>query len=222
MSVAVANNLLEAVEHLAPGMTLRVDDVSWKEYEQLLTDLGESYHKRIFYDCGRLEVMTTTSLHERPKNVINRLMSALSDELDVDIESCGSTTYKEEIKAKGAEPDDSFYIQNASNIIGQTVDLDLAYDPPPDLVVEIDRTSSSLNKFSIYAGLGVGEFWRVRDHQVRIWLLDGDEYEESTHSRAFPFLTADALSEFVEKGITVGSKQAAKEFREWIRQHKTS
>lgn len=222
MSVAVANNLLEAVEHLAPGMTLRADDVSWKEYEQLLTDLGESYHKRIFYDCGRLEVMTITSLHERQKNVINRLISAISDELDIDIESCGSTTYKEEIKAKGAEPDDSFYVQNAGVVVGQEADLDMTYDPPPDLVVEIDRSSSSLNKFPIYAGLGVSELWRVREWQVRIWLLLGDEYEESSHSRAFPFLTAEALSGFLEKGINEGSRKAAKEFREWIRQYQPS
>lgn len=220
MSVAVANNLLEAVEHLSPGMTLRVDDVSWKEYEQLLTDLGESYHKRIFYDRGRLEVMTISSLHERQKNVINALISTLRDELDVDIESCGSTTYKEEIKAAGAEPDDSFYVQNADVVMGQEVDLDLAYDPPPDLVVEIDRSSSSLNKFPIYAGLGVTELWRVVDRRVRIWVLAGDDYEESAHSHAFPFLTAEAISEFLEKGVTESTRKAARSFREWLRQHR--
>jgi len=32
--------------------------------------------------------------------------------------------------------------------------------PPPDLVVEADLTSSSLDKLTIYASLGVAEVWR--------------------------------------------------------------
>lgn len=219
MAVATATDFLEAIEHLPNDTSLRADDVSWDEYEELLADLGESYHVRIFYDRGRMEIMSPASMHERPKNVINRLIIALSDELDIDVESLGSTTYKEEMKAKGAEPDDSFYIQNAGAVMGKDEDLDLAFDPPPDLVVEIDRSSSSLNRFPIYAGLGVPELWRVHHRQVRIWLLAGDDYEESTHSRAFPFLPATVLSEFLEKGIAESSRKTAQAFREWVRQH---
>jgi Uma2 family endonuclease len=35
--------------------------------------------------------------------------------------------------------------------------LDLSIDPPPDLVIEIDITSGSLNKLPIFAALGVQE-----------------------------------------------------------------
>jgi Uma2 family endonuclease len=198
-----------------------MDDVSWNDYEDLLADLGESSHMRVFYDRGRMEIMSPASMHERPKNVINTLISILRDELDIDVESLGSTTYKEELKARGAEPDDSFYIQNAEAVMGKDENLDLAYDPPPDLVIEIDRSSSSLDRFPIYAGLGVPELWRVHHRQVRIWLLTDDEYEESTHSRAFPFLPASVVSNFLEKGITESSRKAAQGFREWLRQQKT-
>lgn len=222
MSVAVANNLSQVVEHLMPGMALRVDALSWDDYEDLLADLGDSSHVRVFYDRGRMEIMSPVSMHERPKNIINVLISALRDELDIDIESLGSTTYKEELRARGAEPDDSFYIQNADAVMGKDENVDLAFDPPPDLVVEIDRSSSSLDKFPIYAGLGVPELWRVHQRQVRIWILTGDEYEESEHSRAFPFLTADVISRFLEQGITESSRKAAQAFRQWIRQHQTT
>jgi len=217
MSVAVANNLFEAVEHLKPGMVLRVDAVSWNDYEDLLADLGESSHVRVFYDRGRMEIMSPVSMHERPKNIINVLVSVLRDELDIDIESLGSTTYKEEMKARGAEPDDSFYIQNADAVMGKDENVDLAFDPPPDLVIEIDRSNSSLDKFPIYAGLGVPELWRVHHRQVRFWVLADDEYRESEYSRAFPFLTADAISRFLEQGILEGSRKAAQAFRQWIR-----
>lgn len=218
MSVAAAPEFSGILNHLPAGSTLRMDNVSWEDYEELLADLGESSHVRVFYDQGKVEIMSPVSMHERPKNVINRLISALSDELDIDIESLGSTTYKEEMKAKGAEPDDSFYIQNAEAVMGKDENVDLAFDPPPDLVVEIDRSSSSLDKFPIYASLGVPELWRVHHRQVRIWVLAVDQYQESTHSRAFPFLTADVLSRFLEQGITESSRKAAQAFRQWIRQ----
>ena len=218
MSAAAAPEFVGAISHLPPGATVRMDNVSWDAYEGLLADLGESSHVRVFYDRGRMEIMSPVSMHERPKNVINRLISALSDELDIDIESLGSTTYKEEMKAKGAEPDDSFYIQNAPAVMGKDENVDLAFDPPPDLVVEIDRSSSSLDKFPIYAGLGVPELWRVHHRQIRIWVLTGEAYEEAIHSRAFPFLTADVVSRFLEQGITESSRKAAQAFRQWIRQ----
>lgn len=217
MSVTPAD-YLAAIAHLPAGAVLCIDDVPWEEYENLLADLGESYAVRIFYDRGRMEIMAPASAHERPKSVIHRLITALSDELDIDVESLGSTTLKREMKARGAEPDDCFYIQSAKFVIGKE-DLDLNHDPPPDLVVEIDRTSSSLNRFEIYAGLGVPEIWRVIGHRVDMYLLNDDCYQKSPSSRAFHFLTAQALSEFVVKGLVEGERKVARAFRVWMREH---
>lgn len=220
MPVATTTDFLEVIAHMRPGSCYRAEDVSWDEYEQLLVDLGPSYSARIFYDQGRMEIMSPSYYHEKPPSLIHRLISVLSDELDIDIESAGSTTFREEIKAKGAEPDESFYIQHAAQIIGKHDEFDLRYDPPPDLVVESDYTSSSLDKFSIYAGLGVPEIWRFYLNQVRIWLLVEDHYEESSNSRAFPSLTSEALSEFVAKGLAEGERKAARMFREWVRKQR--
>ncbi|MEK6323820.1 MAG: Uma2 family endonuclease [Acidobacteriota bacterium] len=215
MSVATTD-YLAAIAHLPAGAVLRIDDVPWEEYENLLADLGESYAVRIFYDRGRMEIMAPASAHERPKSVINRLITALGDELDIDVESLGSTTLKAEIKARGAEPDDCFYVQNAALIIGKD-DLDLMHDPPPDIVVEIDRTSTSLNKFEIYAALGVPEIWRVTGRKVQFYLLADDTYEESPLSSAFPVLTALTLSDFVARALKEGGRKSARAFRKWVR-----
>ena len=209
---------LDLIAHLPAGTVVRKDGVPWEEYEQLLADLGPGYAVRIFYDQGRMEIMAPASSHERPKSIIHRLVTILSDELDMDVESLGSTTFKEEMRAKGAEPDDCFYIQNAPQIIGKE-DIDLRRDPPPDLVIEIDRTSASLNKFPIYAGLGVPEIWRLAGRAVQIYLLAGNRYEESPVSRAFPFLAAQTLSEFLAQGLTEGERKAARAFRSWVREH---
>jgi len=83
--------------------------------------------------------------------------------LNLEIYPTGSTTFKRLNQARGAEPDSSFYIQNAARIRGKR-EIDLTQDPPPDLVVEIDITSSSLNRFQIYATLGVPELWRYDEN----------------------------------------------------------
>jgi Uma2 family endonuclease len=216
MSVATTD-YLAAIAHLPAGAVLRIDDVSWGEYENLLADLGES-STRIFYDQGRMEVMAPASAHERPKSVIHRLVTALSDELDIDVESLGSTTLKAVLKASGAEPDDCFYIQNAALVIGKE-DLDLSHDPAPDIVIEIEHTSSSLDKFKIYAGLSVPEIWRLKGHQVQIFMLTGGSYDESHASRAFPFLSAQTLSEFLVQGLAEGERKVARDFRIWVREN---
>ena len=38
--------------------------------------------------------------------------------------------------------------------------IDLTVDPPPDLIVEVDISHPSLDKFPIYASLGIPEVWR--------------------------------------------------------------
>lgn len=215
---SATTDYLEAIAHLPAGAVLRIDDVPWDEYENLLADLGQGYPVRIFYDNGRMEVRAA-STREKRKCVIHTLVTALSDELDIDIESLGSTTLRKEMKAAGAEPDDSFYIQNAALVIGKE-DLNLAHDPPPDLVVEIDWTSSSLDRFAIYAALGVPEIWRLARRQLRIHLLGGDRYDESPISREFPFLTAQVLTEFMAIGLKEGERKAARGFREWVRERR--
>ncbi len=163
--------------------------------------------------------MAPASTHEKPKSVLHTLVGVLRDELDIDVESLGSTTLKKELRATGAEPDDCFYVQNAPLVIGKE-EFDFQRDPPPDIVVEVDRTNASLDKFPIYAGLGVPEIWRLaRRREALIYLLAGDGYEESLASRAFPFLTAQTLSAFLEQGLAQGERKAAHAFRAWVREH---
>jgi hypothetical protein len=61
-------------------------------------------------------------------------------------------TIKKRQKAAGKEPYSCYYIQNEALVRGRT-ELDFAQDPPPDLALEIDITSSSLNQFDLYADL---------------------------------------------------------------------
>ena len=213
---------LEAIAHLPDGAVLTFNGVAWQEYEQLLTDLGPSYSVRVFYDEGRMEIMVPTPDHERAKNMLIALVYALRDELDVDIESLGSTTFRSKAKAKGAEPDDCFYVEHFAAALRIEDQFDPKRDPPPDIVVEVDRASSSLDKFVIFAALGVPEIWRVFKKEVRFYVLTGDSYAEVSTSLAFSFLDSAVLTKFIALGLVEGGRKAARAFRTWVRDNRST
>jgi Uma2 family endonuclease len=215
MSVATAPDYLAVITQLPPGTYFHADNVSWDVYERLLAEQSQSSGTRIFYDQGRMEAVSPTASHEKPVEIIATLIRVFRDQLDIDIESLGSTTLRLQIKAKGAEPDASFFVQHAAQVIGKA-DLKLPDDPPPDLIVESDLTSSSLDRFAIYAALGVPEIWRVTNWHVSIWLLNDGVYQELEMSGAFPFLARQTLSEFLVKGLNEGERKAALALREWM------
>ena len=208
---------LAAIAHLAPNMTLLASDVSWEEYEQLLDDLGDSHAARIFYNKGQLEIMPPpTKEHERPVSIIDRVIIALSDELGWEIESIRSTRLKRQLHDIGAEPDEAYYIRDIAPAL-RAGELDLESDPPPHLVIEVDRTSLSLDKFAIYAALGVPEIWRLYQGQVTFYQLTQGSYANIPHSRAFPFLSPGQLAQFLDLGLREGATRAKRACSEWAR-----
>jgi len=59
--------------------------------------------------------MTPLMPHEHWNRLIEHLIFVLAEELNLEIYPTGSTTFKRQTR-RGAEPDSSFYIQNAARI----------------------------------------------------------------------------------------------------------
>ncbi|MFM7407558.1 MAG: Uma2 family endonuclease [Cuspidothrix sp.] len=191
-------------------------DVSWDTFESLLKDTGENRGSRFAYDCGTLEIMTPLFEHENPKGNFSNFIVALAEELDIELRSAGSTTLKRKIIKKGIEPDTCYYIQNEPAIRGKET-LNLEIDPPPDLAIEIDITSSSVNKFNIYAALGVAELWRYDGEVLKFYQLLEDEYIEIKFSVAFPLVSVSDMNKFIQQSKTMGEIALLKSFRAWVR-----
>ena len=210
-------DLVAAAEHLPEGALLTIDDVSWDEYEQILQDFDGPRKLRVSYDEGRLEIMSPLSRHEYYKTFIERMIHAMGDELDLDVEPFGQATWKRERDRKGAEGDSCFYIVNSKRIIGNP-DIDINVDPPPDLILEIDSTNYSLSKFPIYAAFGVPEIWRyeVEKNLLHIYELREGTYVEVPASRFFPILSPDILPPLIDQSKTQGQKAALTAFRKLI------
>jgi Uma2 family endonuclease len=77
-------------------------------------------------------------------------------------------------------------------------EIDLTRHPPPDLVIEIDHTRSSLPKQPIYAALGVPELWRFDGTVVTFQVLQaGVGYQVQPTSRAFPSVASVDVTRLV-------------------------
>ncbi len=85
------------------------------------------------------------------------------------------------------------------------------------MVVEIDTTNDSWDKFPIYATFGVKEIWRYDGIEVKIYQLVEKKYEEISNSLSFPILTAKVLTEFVLRTKTEGQTAILRDFRRWIK-----
>lgn len=199
-----------------PEQRTLLQNISWQTFEALLRETGEDRGSRFAYDCGTLEIMTPLYEHENPKIQFDRFIFALAEELEIEIKSAGSMTLKRKAVNRGIEPDNCYYIQTEPIVRGRQ-ELDLKTDPPPDLVIEIDITSSSVNKFRIYSALGVPEIWRYNGRDLKLYQLADGEYIECDFSIAFPLVSVTAMSRFVEQSKTMGEIALLKSFRAWVR-----
>jgi Uma2 family endonuclease len=203
------------VESLPAEQRTVLYNISWETFEALLRETGEDRGSRFAYDCGTLEIMTPLFEHENPKIQFDRFILVLAEELEIEIRSAGSTTLKRKIAKKGIEPDTCYYIQNEAAIRGKQK-LNLETDPPPDLAIEIDITSSSVNKFDIYAALGVNELWRYNGQDLKFYQLVEGQYIESKLSIAFPIVSVSDISRFIEQSKSMGEIALLKLFRAWV------
>jgi Uma2 family endonuclease len=165
-----------------------LDRIQWDTFERLLADRGDRSAPRLAYSGGTIEIMSPSEEREEFNRALARFAEILCEEAEVEWRNLGSLTLKRDDLSRAVEPDSCFYIQNEPRVRRKKIDLTV--DPPPDLVVEIDLTSSSLDRFPIYAALGVPEIWRYTGRAFGTPILMGGQYADAERSLAFPFLAA--------------------------------
>lgn len=209
MAVSTAEQLVEQ-----PNIILH--DVSWETYERLLEEHGEHTGTRFTYDEGTLQIMIISYEHESSNRDLSMVVEVVAEERGIDIQPAGSNTFKRKDIKRGFEPDSCFYIRQPEAIRGKKR-INLATDPPPDLIVEIDVTHGSLDRLPIFAAVGVLEVWRYENGGVKIYCLDENHYIESAESRLLSGVTSTALTQFVAEGQTMRRFEWLRNVRAWAR-----
>lgn len=208
--------ILEQDPPILSSQRILLEGVSWTTYQALLEELGDHRSARLAYANGTLEITMPSDLHETKTKLLERMIEALTEELDLPIKGFRSTTLNREDLSQGAEPDSCYYIQNAGRIQGRS--LDLERDPPPDLILEVDISNPSKKRMAIYAQIGTPEIWRYVKGGVKIYGLESDGYVVQATSPSFPFVSADCINRFLADADAQDDNALVRAWRKWIRQ----
>lgn len=176
-------------------------NISWNSYKQIADVLQDETPAHFTYDRGKLEIMVLSLRHENLKKLLAMLFERLAENLDIEIFAAGSTTFQREDLGRGFEPDECYYIRHAELMRGkESVNLD--FDPPPDLTIEVDVKHSSLNRMGIFAAICVPEVWRFSGGELQIFSLRETEYEISENSRILPGAKSAEMTRLLQFGLT--------------------
>ncbi|WGV27122.1 Uma2 family endonuclease [Halotia branconii] len=167
--------------------------VSWQIYEALLTKLKDNSHYRVTYLDEILEIVSPSIRHENLKKRLAILIERYLYSQRIRFSPMGSSTIKRQLKQAGIEPDECYCIGEKKNI--------------PDLAIEVNITSGSINKLEIYRRLGVVEVWIWQFNRLKLYhlreetpfeFLDTHGYKQITSSELLPKLNIALLEQCVQ------------------------
>ena len=188
-----------------------LDNIRWETFVELAEQRRGSV-PRMTFDNGVLELMSPRRQHESIGSLIGRLVETYTEVKGIEIQSVASTTFKRKDLQKAFEADESYYIQHAEQIRPKE-EIDLAIDPPPDLVIEVEITSSAIRKLRLFAAMGVPEVWRHDGERLQMFALRDDQYESIDSSNSLPGLNATTINLILNKRFDFGETFLLREFR---------
>jgi Uma2 family endonuclease len=149
---------------------------SWNRYLAFDQKLGQDRSSpRLYFLEGDLESVTTSTEHERLRELIGDFLGDYFLENRINAFQRGQATLRHSSQEVAAEPDKSW-------CIGQEHEF-------PDLVLEIALTSGGIDKLEIYRLFKIPEVWIWRRNRLEVFVLEAaGHYVSSRKSRLLPEL----------------------------------
>jgi Uma2 family endonuclease len=152
---------------------------TWEELETIETLTADAAGLRITYLDGCIEFMTLGEQHENIKKIIAILIEAYLFEKGINFIPVGSATRRAKEKSASFEPDESYYIGEKKE--------------NPDLAIEVNITSGSIDKLEKYKRFNITEVWFWENNQLSLYHLKNGNYEQINQSQLLPDLDIDLL-----------------------------
>jgi Uma2 family endonuclease len=154
-----------------------ITNTTWSEYIAL--DLPS---KRVSFRNGVITIVSPGRNHEMFGDYIRSIIWAYCRKNNLALFPYNQTTLKEEGK-EAKEPDVAYCFD---------VDKD-----KPDLAVEVNLTSGSIDDLTKYQYLKIAEVWLWEDNKIKFFVYQTDGYLELTTSSFLPNLKSDRVTEIV-------------------------
>jgi len=190
--------VIEAVEiSLDENSTIVLHHVTWETYEKILDERNGSSNPHFFYHKGKLTIMPTSLEHKAIVYFLELFINLVTIEWQIDCVGFRSATFRREDIKDGFEPDSCFYFgENKMKMLGKKL-FDGEQEPPPDLIIEVDITSLSLDRFKTFKDFGVPEIWRFNGEKMQILKLENSEYISVENSLLLPFVSPEKITELI-------------------------
>lgn len=174
---------------------LTLTGVTWEDYEKLKSP--EYNHYLISYLNNEITIMSPGRNHERIAEIIGILIEAYCEMRDRDCFPFGSTRLEEKGK-EGKEPD-----------TGYAFDID---KDNPDLAVEVNFSSGSINDLTKYKYLKIKEVWIWQNREITFYLLENNNYKVITESYFLKGINSQSLISFINRGFSESITRIKKDF----------
>lgn len=175
---------------------ITITDATWSDYEEL--DSPEYDRYLISYLNNEITIMSPGRNHERIAELIGILIEAYCEKKDIRYFPFGSTRLKKE-KKEGKEAD-----------TGYAFVTDKEY---PDLAVEVNFTSGSINDLTKYQYLKIQEVWLWQNREIKFYYLEGDSYREIEESIILPGIKSELLIQYLDRGFAESPLDIKKDWR---------
>jgi len=160
--------------------------VPWKQY-LILRETLDTPGVRMTYCEGVLEIMAPSRAHEQNKKMVARLIELYAFLRRLPLHGYGSTTFRSEALARGAEPDECWCVGAPMTEAGF-----------PDLVLEVIQSSPILDKLHIYEGFAISEVWLLQQGVIEIHKRNSEGgYDHASSSLLLPGLDLTLVARFV-------------------------
>lgn len=217
MATTTMANVPTAVE---PEQRLIIDRVDWDQYAAISDALGERHKPRLIYLDGSLTFLVTSFMHDWLSEWLNLLVVAVANGCGITWKVAGQATFRSKALNVGVEGDKTYYFGvHAEQMQGQR-DIDLATQPPPDLVIEVEVSHPADRSLAIWGRLGVPEVWRFNAEKgtVGFWSRREDgTYAPIDRSANLPMLTPEDIRDQIQLADSLLDSVWYAQLSDWVR-----
>jgi len=199
----------------------------WETYAQLISQPQYKIAQGYYYNGQmRLETMPTGADHSRDHAIILFTVNLFCTLTGIALNGLDNASYRKTGSAE-AQPDISYYIGQRASLAPQGGIIDLDQNQPPDLVIEISKTSLSDDlgqKRLLYEDLNIPEYWVIDVQNARIvaFAITNNNGQSGSRrisqSKVLPGLSIDTLQE----ALRLSRSQDQSQVGQWLLQQFSS
>ena len=177
---------------------LLLTGATWSDYEKL--DSLENSHYLISYLNHEITIMSPGRNHERIGETIALLILAYCRKYDIPCFPFGRTRLEEK-GLEGKEPDIAYAFVTDKNL--------------PDLAVEVNFTSGSINDLTKYKYLKIKEVWIWQNREIKFYTLQEERYQEVEGSINLKNFKSTVARDYINRGL---KEDVLASERDWLKE----